>query len=859
MSSKQDKLNVKPSKKERPRSSDKLRKGKRDGTPEKPLTPNASQDALQEEGTPQPERKHVLVNDEILGLAIKPEDLERLHEPQPPSDRRKTPVKSNVIVRKLKPASEWDKPAPKMVTVARPAPPDAPLKPFDPTEGAGLRFNPQGRIVPHSILGSVEDYKTQACKEGILAKELTVLDSSEKEKKLGVKYEKKVRHPVMESVDDSSALRNWQLKMMERKKQQGYLSKLLNKPPEQLVMNQADSYRKTQELRYMVDRTIPHVDYGKGYRVGSEFWSQQERIGNDLTGVHMTLNQTERGYPPPIEHVGVPKTILEEKGTNFSRPNTPFNKPWHKNPYLAQRKEQLQQQMNELDPYQPDIGALSLVGKGSSNKEGTEQEDFPEGATASAEGYQSEEDEIRPEDLDPLSAHPDVYLEPVVGPSILFAGQPARWAGDSSSLIGHVGIEARVTFEAYAGYRFTSFLEIVNDGTTTIYYDWKKLPKSNPFELVNAKVQRFYFNNSSGVILPGDTVKFPFVFKSPNAGVFTEQWEFQTHPVVCNGAALVVTLRGVALQEDKFKKQRSDLEKELAHKQAIQVVTGILDAVIDSIRTTERPQSPVDAFITIDQVFQRKNPGLHYYNDLISELKNIYLGLFSEEEQADQEWDLDIHALKEQILDLDEEDDRKQEFLTKLNSAVISMSFPPFTPAQKVMYGAGYGILCDAVDKMVDQCSSIRSVLGIPDTDPSELDDSKSLKDLPPGKSNDKKGGRLSKGDIKPGDKGKKPPVTPKTPASREAGGPKATAGGKITPATPATKRPSTRDHLGDLASPASGASPIPSGLDPILQAKFREKMYTQTYQLLVESVDKIDEAFSNAQLQEGGPKQLQL
>ena len=38
---------------------------------------------------------------------------------------------------------------------------------------------------------------------------------------------------------------------------------------------------------------------------------------------------------------------------------------------------------------------------------------------------------------------------------------------------GHVGIEARVTFEAYAGCRSTSFLEIVNDGTTAIYYDWK--------------------------------------------------------------------------------------------------------------------------------------------------------------------------------------------------------------------------------------------------------------------------------------------------------------------------------------------------------------------------------------------------
>ena len=28
----------------------------------------------------------------------------------------------------------------------------------------------------------------------------------------------------------------------------------------------------------------------------------------------MTLTQTEKGYPPPIEHVGIPASIREEKG-----------------------------------------------------------------------------------------------------------------------------------------------------------------------------------------------------------------------------------------------------------------------------------------------------------------------------------------------------------------------------------------------------------------------------------------------------------------------------------------------------------------------------------------------------------------
>ena len=28
----------------------------------------------------------------------------------------------------------------------------------------------------------------------------------------------------------------------------------------------------------------------------------------------MTLTQTEKGYPPPIEHIGIPTSIREEKG-----------------------------------------------------------------------------------------------------------------------------------------------------------------------------------------------------------------------------------------------------------------------------------------------------------------------------------------------------------------------------------------------------------------------------------------------------------------------------------------------------------------------------------------------------------------
>lgn len=64
----------------------------------------------------------------------------------------------------------------------------------------------------------------------------------------------------------------------------------------------------------------------------------------------------------------------------------------------------------------------------------------------------------------------------------------------------------------------------------------------------------------TGVILPGETIHFSFIFKSLSAGIFNESWEFSTHPELLGGAMLQVTLWGIALYEDTTVKLREDLE-----------------------------------------------------------------------------------------------------------------------------------------------------------------------------------------------------------------------------------------------------------------------------------------------------------
>lgn len=62
------------------------------------------------------------------------------------------------------------------------------------------------------------------------------------------------------------------------------------------------------------------------------------------------------------------------------------------------------------------------------------------------------------------------------------------------------------------------------------------------------------------MILPGDTQQMEFIFKSEEPGIKTELWQLNTHPVLLRGASMQVTLRGVALYQDKTADQRLFIE-----------------------------------------------------------------------------------------------------------------------------------------------------------------------------------------------------------------------------------------------------------------------------------------------------------
>jgi hypothetical protein len=50
-------------------------------------------------------------------------------------------------------------------------------------------------------------------------------------------------------------------------------------------MNQTDRWRERKELLELMDATLPLLQNGKNWRLNSEFWTQQQLIGNDDLGI----------------------------------------------------------------------------------------------------------------------------------------------------------------------------------------------------------------------------------------------------------------------------------------------------------------------------------------------------------------------------------------------------------------------------------------------------------------------------------------------------------------------------------------------------------------------------------------------
>ncbi|CAH2302065.1 Hypothetical predicted protein [Pelobates cultripes] len=692
----------------------------------------------------EPTTRNVLSGDEIQTLAIKIEDLEKVRPPRPVKVQNTYPATNQVLVRKYDDKVEKKKGD---LLVAHPQCPESPTRDFVYSEMDIPLHDVQSEILPHNILGTLQNLKQEATIRGNSQVVQLIADSMNTaaatlpfESKFEKRQPQQKKTTVCDLPKQDLALNNWQRHMTLRKQQQDNLSRQLGKPHGQLIMNTGEEFRKVQEEKQLIYRSIPAVDLNKNHYIGSEFWNVPEKIGDELSGLIMTLTQCERGYPLPVIHIGKPKSIMQETG-HLDRPL--FHNTWDKSQYLQYRRHELRAIMEELNFSKPEIEGLEVIGRG--NCFTSMSSDFLLDTNETA-------DISLKENKDMLKDFPNVIPDVVLGPSLLFCGQPANWIEDMLSHRDKVGICVRITFETLAGDKASAAIEIVNNGSAAIWYEWRRLPSNSSLERHHKEshVQRFYFNACAGVILPGKTLLLPFHFKSSTAGIFMENWELCTHPVLLAGAMLQVSLWGVALYEDKTSAVREALENELLAQESVLVAQELVRELLNGVRTPERPQSPLTC-VTEEEKFHLVNPKLYYKQQTVQELHQLWKdciatldsenqnhenfehemplesttlhrgiegtqGSQAENVKTDSAWNLSVMEIKQTLRSV-QKDETKEMLLLQLNNHVTQSSSQPQEVTVDLVYQACLQLWRKGIDDMVERSLLLRMLMEMPEKD----------------------------------------------------------------------------------------------------------------------------------------------
>ena len=550
----------------------------------------------------------------LSSLAIRREFLDQLAESLP-KPHTGTSAEKRVFVRKLRPVSEpSERPLSKSVKVARPLPPGYPAVPapsLGRTPGPlscipGPRYSADGQLVAHSVLGTEEELSSAA--EARTGRQLAVAPASRERRE----RTRPRRTWFPQRPREEGALRHWRLRMEERQRLQERVGTRVRRPAGLLVMNRSDDYSDRQTVRALLDRAAPLLEAGKGFRSGSEFWQQPERLGDHETGVRMSLTSSERGMPPQVQLIGRPEVTRRETGTAFPAALPTPSYPWKQSRYLSARLRHLAPILQELSPLDPALSSLCLLGRAPQKRD--IRLDSAGGSESSSEG---EEDAGGRAEEERGGGSPEGCL----APAVLVQGQ------HSLSLGGSEPVQLRLSLEASTGQLARTCVSLENVGPSVVFAVWRKKRRDNSLQrTLEAGVQRFYFDLREKVLLPGHAVSVPVLFKSAQAGVYWESWELATRPSL---RPLLLTFRGVAVSKDRHRQARAQVERDLVGSQAEISAGVIVQEIIQSVRTPPRSPLPLRVDRTREEKFTRVNPGVTFREDSFRALQTLYTQTFN--------------------------------------------------------------------------------------------------------------------------------------------------------------------------------------------------------------------------------------
>lgn len=275
-------------------------------------------------------------------FSIDAEVLKKIQHKHGPRKKmsRIEPTVENYYVRKLKPKEKKMK----TVIVMKPVESDCQVtgRPIEFIMNyTGPRFTDHGKFIPHSILGSLEDFRREAKRRGenlhLLKTHSSAGDLPKTSKKLKV----------------CNSLKKWNTRIDEWNKAQNYLSSKLHRPVEDLLMRTANVYPAWVDSRVETGQALKATVSGYGEkRVNSQFWKQHINFGqDDDTAIWSTLKHSETGDCCPKEFRQVPDLINLEKDKGKIIPERSYKHYY--TDYLNQQRENVKDVIHILNPHHP--------------------------------------------------------------------------------------------------------------------------------------------------------------------------------------------------------------------------------------------------------------------------------------------------------------------------------------------------------------------------------------------------------------------------------------------------------------------------------------------------------------------------
>lgn len=151
---------------------------------------------------------------------------------------------------------------------------------------------------------------------------------------------------------------------------------------------------------------------------------------------------------------------------------------------------------------------------------------------------------------------------------------------------------------------------VSNHGSTTITYEWKKVQRGD--HIISKRsdcLQRFYCHYPRSILKPGESKTFTFSFRSQKVGMFNEEWELLTEPLLMNTLP-VLALSGIALEPDHYAERRQEFWSQFEDKFIQRDARETVYEMVDRIKTPEQEEPNMRDPSVFAEKFEESNRDL---------------------------------------------------------------------------------------------------------------------------------------------------------------------------------------------------------------------------------------------------------